>query len=128
MTPKRKDGKMDLVKLFFERTKHLLAVGFRPDRYQLNARRTWKVVSPGLDFLHAAMGLSGESGELLDKLKKQFFKDGYVLTRNDFIEELGDVFYYLARLADMVGVTIDELATLNRAKLKGGKHGWEENE
>lgn len=119
---------MGLDKLFLEKTKHLLAVGFRPDKYQLNSRRTWKYVHPGLDLLHAVMGAAGESGELLDKLKKQLFKDGYVFTRDDFIDELGDIFYYLSRLADMVGVTIDELATMNRAKLKDGRHGWKENE
>jgi hypothetical protein len=39
------------------------------------------------------MGLAGESGELLDLVKKINFKPNYPRDDNDLIEELGDVYH-----------------------------------
>ena len=49
--------------------------------------------------LHAAMGLSTESGELLDAIKKHVYYGAQLDTTNLF-EELGDIFWYMAILAD----------------------------
>ena len=44
-----------------------------------------------------AMGLAGETGELVDLLKKEIFM-GQIATKRDFESEAGDVLWYLANL------------------------------
>lgn len=99
-----------------------------PDRMQERARKTWRSVDSGTDLLHATLGLTAESGELLDLTKKVMFKPNCAKERRDYLDELGDVLYYLARCSDLVGITFEELSLMNRDKLRGGKHGWPENE
>jgi NTP pyrophosphatase (non-canonical NTP hydrolase) len=67
--------------------------------------------------LHAAMGLSTESGELLDALKKHLFYRKPLDTTN-LKEEMGDLFWYLAILADALGTTFEAEMERNIAKLK----------
>lgn len=99
-----------------------------PDRMQERARKTWRSVDQGTDLLHATLGLAAESGELLDLVKKVMFKPDCAKERRDYLDELGDVLYYIARCSDLVGITFEELSLMNRDKLRGGKHGWPENE
>ena len=63
------------------------------------------------------LGLVGESGELADLHKKHVFKPGYRAGAEDYIDELGDVLFYLAIIAHQLGVTLDELSQRNYAKL-----------
>lgn len=71
-----------------------------------------------LRLLHAAMGLCTESGELLDNLKKHFFY-GKPIDRTNLIEEAGDLLWYVAILADVLGMkTFNEIFQRNIAKLK----------
>jgi NTP pyrophosphatase (non-canonical NTP hydrolase) len=68
--------------------------------------------------LHVAMGLSTESGELLDALKKHIFY-GAPLDKVNLEEEMGDLFWYLAILADFLGFRSFTRPQLrNIAKLK----------
>lgn len=97
-----------------------------PDEIQSRALATWHSdqLPSHLQRLHAAMGLAGESGELLELIKKEWFKPGYKFNYDNYVNELGDCLYYLAILAHGVGLTLDELSSLNAIKLSGG-HGWE---
>lgn len=54
--------------------------------------------------LHATMGISTEAGELLDVLKKHIFY-GKDVDWVNLEEEMGDLFWYLAVLADVLGKT-----------------------
>ena len=65
---------------------------------------------------HMATGLSGESGELLDAVKKRvvYRKE---LDRQNVIEELGDLEFYLEGIREAVGVTRDECLEANQRKL-----------
>jgi len=72
------------------------------------------------------MGIAGEAGEIADQLKKHLYKEGYNVTREGFIDELGDLLYYVAIRAYQIGITLDELSQKNREKLQDGKHGWDE--
>lgn len=63
-----------------------------------------------------ALGLTGEAGEVAEHVKK-YFRDG-VLDNNAVKKELGDVLFYVAALAGVVGTTLDEIAFLNLTKLK----------
>lgn len=82
------------------------------------------------DITHAAVGLSGEAGEVLELVKKTIFRNKEH-SREEFISELGDVLWYLAAVATLVGVTLDGVWDYNSSKLadrrKNGKNGvpWE---
>lgn len=67
--------------------------------------------------LNAVLGLSGESGEVADHVKKHLFQ-GHELDRMAVVNELGDVLWYCALLADAVGVDLETAMELNVAKLQ----------
>jgi NTP pyrophosphatase (non-canonical NTP hydrolase) len=66
------------------------------------------------------MGIAGEAGEVVEKWKKIVaYKEGAV-SEEDLAElkkELGDVVWYVAVLADSLGVPLEEVMKLNIAKL-----------
>lgn len=66
--------------------------------------------------LHAAVGASGEAGELLDAIKKTWIY-GKPLDHENLIEEVGDCMFYLAALLDQYGYTLGQAADANYAKL-----------
>lgn len=87
------------------------------------------VLSPG--WLYYALGVSGETGELTEKIKK-LFRDKKGVVDSEFKEQIikegGDVLWYLARLFDNFGITFDEVAKTNITKLldrmeRGKLHG-----
>ena len=67
--------------------------------------------------LHAGIGLSTESGEFLDALKKHIFY-GKKLDRVNLAEEMGDLFWYLAIVSDELGVDMSDVMERNITKLK----------
>lgn len=62
------------------------------------------------------MGLTGEAGETVDMFKKHLFH-GHDLNMDDVIKELGDVMWYISALANELGISLDEVAERNVAKL-----------
>jgi NTP pyrophosphatase (non-canonical NTP hydrolase) len=69
-------------------------------------------------------GLVGEAGELSNKWKKVIRDDGGVLSNLKLEElraELGDVAWYLARLADELEISLETLFENNREKLDSRK-------
>lgn len=67
--------------------------------------------------MHAAIGLATEAGEIQDQLKKAIFY-GKTLDKVNLAEELGDLFWYMAVMADTLGVSFDDIQEKNIAKLK----------
>ena len=67
--------------------------------------------------LHAGIGLATEAGEVLDALKKHVFY-GKELDRVNLREEMGDIFWYCAILADQLEVDFAEVMERNITKLK----------
>lgn len=65
----------------------------------------------------AALGLAGETGEVVDMLKKFLFH-GKPLDRDKIILELGDVRWYLESLAISLDVSMQEIEDRNIAKLR----------
>ncbi len=68
----------------------------------------------------AALGLSGESGEIADHVKKVMFH-GHPLddaTRDKIAKELGDILWYCAMGARGIGIGLGDIATMNVEKLK----------
>ena len=64
-----------------------------------------------------AMGLAGESGEVVDLLKK-WIHHNHPENLDELKKEMGDVLHYLAGLCTMYGIRLEEVATLNIMKLK----------
>lgn len=67
--------------------------------------------------LHAGIGLATESSEFLDALKKHIFY-GKKLDKTNLSEEVGDIFWYCALIADELGIHFDDIMNKNIAKLK----------
>ena len=68
------------------------------------------------ELLHAAIGIAGEAGELLDAVRKHVF-DGQPLDRDNVIEELGDLEFYMMAAMMNIGIMRPHLQELNMAKL-----------
>jgi len=67
--------------------------------------------------LYTALGLTGESGEVAEMIKKTFFHH-HPLDREALAKELGDVLWYLAVMADALGKSLDDIARQNIDKLR----------
>lgn len=88
------------------------------NEYQQLALRTESHTNSDLDrILQGVMGLSGESGECVDLVKKFIFQ-GHSLDSEHLMKELGDVAWYLALAADAVGYTLEEVLEANVKKLE----------
>ena len=85
--------------------------------YQEKAKRT---VNTNLQFdeqvANLCMGLCGESGEVVDYLKKCIYH-GHLVEREKLIEELGDVMWYLTNLATIFEIPMTEILYENIKKL-----------
>lgn len=67
--------------------------------------------------MHAAVGIAGEGGEVLDAVKKVWVY-GQQLNRENMVEELGDLEFYMEALRNLIGATRDEVLSANIAKLE----------
>lgn len=83
---------------------------YNPVTERLNNHTTARI-------LHAAMGLCTESAELMDALKKHLIY-GKELDLVNLKEEASDTFWYLAILADELGLSFEEIMKTNIDKLK----------
>ncbi|MCM3219636.1 nucleoside triphosphate pyrophosphohydrolase family protein [Bacillus cereus] len=98
------------------------------DQYQEAALRTWNTNQDfGGRVLNAALGLSGESGEVADIVKKAIFhghgfdpahcpgeEEG---NTHKIALELGDILYYISIMSYEMGYTLEDIAQMNIAKL-----------
>lgn len=99
--------------------------GMTSENYVENVLRTDCEYSPetidrvvkNIRLLHAAMGMVTEAAELMDMLKKHFFY-GKPFDKVNAKEELGDSAWYLGLAVDEIRTTMNEIMTLNIAKLK----------
>lgn len=67
--------------------------------------------------LHAAVGLAGESGEVLDHMKKLWVYDRE-MDREKVLEEMGDTFHYFTMLMIKMDITLLDVILNNTAKLR----------
>ena len=77
------------------------------------------------------VALCNESGEFADIVKKSMRGDYDINdkgTRKAAALELGDVLWYLARLADELGYPLEQVAAMNLKKIEQRKELREENE
>lgn len=89
------------------------------NEYQKEALRT----ASGMNYEHHGMlingvlGLCGEAGEVADIVKKATFQ-GHELDTKHIAEELGDCAWYLAIAAAAIGMELDDVFEMNKAKLR----------
>lgn len=69
------------------------------------------------NLINGAFGLIGETGEVIDQLKKHIFHK-HPLDESEIIEELGDVLWYITLIADTLGYNIADVAFRNIFKLE----------
>lgn len=98
-------------------------------QYQIETRKTDVGVAPehGLHpgWVYYILGAAGETGELVEKIKKHFRDDYGKMTdekRDEIIKEVGDVLWYLARLVDTFGIDFNDVAKENIKKLLDRKN------
>lgn len=88
------------------------------NEYQKLAMTTLnKELSNEQTLLNGCMGLCGESGEVIDLLKKHL-SQGHDLNKEKMIEEIGDVAWYIAEIAYALNVDLETVLTKNIEKLK----------
>jgi NTP pyrophosphatase (non-canonical NTP hydrolase) len=88
------------------------------NEYQMAAERTARSeVEERGRFTNFAFGLTGETGEVIDCLKKHLFH-GHPLDREKLKIELGDVMWYVATLATTASLSLEEIAVANIEKLR----------
>lgn len=89
----------------------------RFEDYQEAARRTaGHHDSYMAELANFSMGLAGETGELVDALKKELFHDRIMSTEH-FEEEVGDILWYLSNLCSARGLGLHRIAENNILKL-----------
>jgi NTP pyrophosphatase (non-canonical NTP hydrolase) len=88
------------------------------DEYQTHARET-AIYPPEHRITYPALGLAGETGETVERVKK-WLRDGR-LDRDGLRAEIGDVLWYVANLAADLDLSLDEIAGANLAKLRSRK-------
>ncbi|HEX3051042.1 MAG TPA: nucleoside triphosphate pyrophosphohydrolase family protein [Aggregatilineaceae bacterium] len=92
--------------------------------YQQRAAETAKYPNVGSNPIYPTLGLAGEAGEVCEKVKKVIrdqngqFDEAAILAIQ---KELGDVLWYVARLAAELGLDMEQVAAVNLDKLASRK-------
>jgi len=87
--------------------------------YQAQARTT-AIYPEDIGLIYTALGLTGESGEVAEKVKKMV-RDGSelnIVKKGEIALELGDVLWYVANIAYEIGVSLETIAKTNIIKIK----------
>ena len=103
-------------------------------KYQKQSRRT-ALYPKKLSLIYPTLGLTGESGEVAEKVKK-IYRDhqGKInqKQKEEIKKELGDVLWYLSQIASDLDLDLEDIAETNLAKLfsrkkRGKLHGSGDN-
>jgi len=101
------------------------------NEYQQRAGDTARYPDAGQNPIYPTLGLAGEAGEVAEKVKKVLRDNGGRFDAEAVAaikKELGDVLWYVARLAAELDLDLDDIAAANLAKLasrrdRGVLHG-----
>lgn len=88
--------------------------------YQSDARYFAVYPDKGNNIVYPTLGLAGEAGEFSNQVKKVLRDDGGSLRTerwDKLVDELGDVLWYAANIAEELGTTLEHVAAVNIAKL-----------
>jgi NTP pyrophosphatase (non-canonical NTP hydrolase) len=73
--------------------------------------------SDNSELAHAALGVAGEAGEVVDLIKKHLAY-GSPLDNKRLVLEMGDLVHYVCRIAHLIGSDLDSILKANVAKLQ----------
>ena len=85
------------------------------NEYQQDALRTVSDRERDDLLTEGVLGLSGETGEVSDIVKKYKYQ-GHALNEKGLAKELGDIAWYLAITAHAIGYSLDEILLMNMDK------------
>lgn len=92
--------------------------------FQKRAASTADYPLLGENLLYPALGVAEEAGEIAGKIKKLWRNKGKTAAKDltpeeksAVVKELGDALWYVAQEATELGVTLQEVAEINTAKL-----------
>lgn len=88
--------------------------------YQKLSRETAIYPDKDNNFIYPTLGLAGESGEVVEKIKHIVRDDGGKITdeaRKKIGKEIGDTLWYLSQLATELDLDLEEIASSNIEKL-----------
>src|SRR3989344_7143388 len=94
------------------------------NEYQKQAWKTAIYPNKGNNIFYPALGLGGECGEVLEKIKKIMRDNEGEISekkKEELMKEMGDVFWYLAALATELNLNLNEIAEKNISKLNSRK-------
>jgi NTP pyrophosphatase (non-canonical NTP hydrolase) len=103
--------------------------------YQEKSRKTALYPNVGSNFVYPTLGLSGEAGEVAEKIKKVLRDKKGIIdeeTKNSIEKELGDVLWYVSQIATELNLSLGDVAENNIKKLynrmeRGALHGDGDN-
>ena len=97
------------------------------ESFSVRLRELYSEGLPVERLLTAAVGMSAESGEFIEVVKKMIFQGKPVNEENLFHlkRELGDVMWYVAQACMALDTTFDEIVEMNVDKLKARYPGGE---
>jgi NTP pyrophosphatase (non-canonical NTP hydrolase) len=88
------------------------------DEYQeLAARTLGRDRTHDQQLANAALGLTGEAGEVAEVIKKHLFH-ATPLDQDALAKELGDCLWYIGAFATVLGLSMDDIAQRNIDKLR----------
>ncbi|MCD2405665.1 nucleoside triphosphate pyrophosphohydrolase family protein, partial [Borreliella burgdorferi] len=73
------------------------------------------------ELILTTLGLAGETGEVVEKIKKLGRDKNYIIDDEYLIsikKELGDVLWYLSSLSNNLGITLEDVALTNLKKIQ----------
>src|SRR3989338_1868971 len=91
------------------------------EEYQKLSREVAEYPDKDNNYIYPVLGLTGEAGEVAEKVKKVLRNDKGVMSeekKTEIGKELGDVLWYMAQLATELGLKLEDIARMNMEKLK----------
>jgi len=102
------------------------------DEYQVFTRTTAiyprsiaELAGIPIGLMYCGLKLAGEAGEVAEKIGKALRDSSGLIDESrqeGIVLELGDVMWYVARIADELGVTLSQVTEANFKKLRARKH------
>lgn len=116
----------ELTKLCVENCDKMIDSGLHRENYEEFVSKLFKEMgNSGDNYMHAAAGISGEAGEVMDAIKKHWAY-GKPLDYVHIVEELGDILFYMTAMMNLMGVELIDIRSHNMLKLAkrypGGKY------
>jgi NTP pyrophosphatase (non-canonical NTP hydrolase) len=126
-----KAGRIEYNRAGYSQRKEAYTLSLTFNEYQQRAAETARYPDVGRNPIYPTLGLAGESGEVCEKVKKVLRDNGGQFDAAAVAaikKELGDVLWYVARLAAELGLDLEDVAAENLAKLasrqeRGQLHG-----